>query len=380
LFNNKGVLLVQFCNKLQFSVQRYDFFLIYARFLSVFCKKNAIIVPKICKYEKKAVSLHSKMAKIGIFDSGYGGLTILREIRRVLPEYDYLYLGDNARAPYGTHSFDVIYRYTLQAVKYLFEQDCALVILACNTASAKALRTIQQKDLPEINLKSQISNLKSPKHNVLGVIRPTVEAVPGITKTGHVGILATPATVSSESYVLELQKMSISEPGERSVSEAICQQSGLSAEGGLVVTQQACPMWVPLIEAGEHHSDGAKFFVGKYLREILAKDPQIDTLVLGCTHYPLLKEKIEGWLRYHEEIEESEFPVAIHTEHIQIISQGTLVAESLKDYLKRHPEYREQLSLSGTCAYQTTENADRFAQSASLFLDSRVQAEHIDLE
>ena len=316
------------------------------------------------------------MAKIGIFDSGYGGLTILEAIRKELPEYDYLYLGDNARAPYGTHSFDVIYRYTLQAVKYLFEQECALVILACNTASAKALRTIQQRDLPEINNQLQ----KSRRVNVLGVIRPTVEAVPGITKTGHVGILATPATVSSESYVLELQKMSISEPGERSVSEAVCQRSGLSAEGGLVVTQQACPMWVPLIEAGEHNSDGAKFFVGKYLREILSKDPQIDTLVLGCTHYPLLKEKIEGWLRYHEEIEESEFPVAIHTEHIQIISQGTLVAESLKDYLTRHPEYREQLSLGGTCAYQTTENADRFAQSASLFLDSRVQAEHIDLE
>ncbi len=312
-------------------------------------------MPKICKYEKKAVSLQSKMAKIGIFDSGYGGLTILREIRRVLPEYDYLYLGDNARAPYGTHSFDVIYRYTLQAVKYLFEQDCALVILACNTASAKALRTIQQRDLPLIN----DQRVNDQKVNVLGVIRPTVEAVPGITKTGHVGILATPATVSSESYVLELEKL---------------------AEGGLVVTQQACPMWVPLIEAGEHNSDGAKFFVGKYLREILSKDPQIDTLVLGCTHYPLLKEKIEGWLRYHEEIEESEFPVAIHTEHIQIISQGTLVAESLKDYLKRHPEYREQLSLGGTCAYQTTENADRFAQSASLFLDSGVQAEHIDLE
>ena len=163
LFNNKGVLLVQFCNKLQFSVQRYNIFLIYARFLTVFCKKYAIIVPKICKYEKKAVPLQSKMAKIGIFDSGYGGLTILREIRRVLPEYDYLYLGDNARAPYGTHSFDVIYRYTLQAVKYLFEQDCALVILACNTASAKALRTIQQRDLPEINLKSQISNLNPRK-------------------------------------------------------------------------------------------------------------------------------------------------------------------------------------------------------------------------
>ena len=372
---------MQFCNKLQFSVQRYNFFLIYARFLTVFCKKYAIIVPKICKYEKKAVPLQSKMAKIGIFDSGYGGLTILREIRRVLPEYDYLYLGDNARAPYGTHSFDVIYRYTLQAVKYLFEQDCALVILACNTASAKALRTIQQRDLPLINdpygkadRMNEVNKemVNDQMVNVLGVIRPTVEAVPGITKTGHVGILATPATVSSESYVLELQKMS--------VSEAICQQSGLSAEGGLVVTQQACPMWVPLIEAGEHNSDGAKFFVGKYLREILSKDPQIDTLVLGCTHYPLLKEKIEGWLRYHEEIEESEFPVAIHTEHIQIISQGTLVAESLKDYLKRHPEYREQLSLGGTCAYLTTENADRFAQSASIFLDSAVQAEHINLE
>ena len=298
------------------------------------------------------------MAKIGIFDSGYGGLTILEAIRKELPQYDYLYLGDNARAPYGTHSFDVIYRYTLQAVKYLFEQDCALVILACNTASAKALRTIQQRDLPEINLKSQISNFKSPKHNVLGVIRPTVEPVPGITKTGNVGILATPATVSSESYVLELEKLA----------------------DGLVVTQQACPMWVPLIEAGEHHSDGAKFFVGKYLREILSKDPQIDTLVLGCTDYSLFIGKFEGWLRYHEEIDESEFPVAMHTEHIQIISQGTLVAESLKDYLKRHPEYREQLSLGGTCAYQTTENADRFAQSASLFLDSRVQAEHIDLE
>ena len=307
------------------------------------------------------------MAKIGVFDSGYGGLTILEAIRRELPEYDYLYLGDNARAPYGTHSFDVIYRYTLQAVKYLFEQDCTLVILACNTASAKALRTIQQKDLPLINDANGAASLNDGmmKRNVLGVIRPTVEAVPAITKSGHVGILATPATVSSESYVLELEKIAKSQE---------------SRAKSLVVTQQACPMWVPLIEAGEHHSDGAKFFVGKYLREILSKDPQIDTLVLGCTHYPLLKEKIEGWLRYHEEIEESEFPVAIHTEHIQIISQGTLVAESLKDYLKRHPEYREQLSLGGTCAYQTTENADRFAQSASLFLDSRVQAEHIDLE
>ena len=294
-----------------------------------------------------------KMAKIGVFDSGYGGLTILSEIRKQLPEYDYLYLGDNARAPYGTHSFDVIYQYTLQAVQYLLEQDCALVILACNTASAKALRTIQQRDLPIIN--GERANGR--KVNVLGVIRPTVEAVPAITKTGHVGILATPATVSSESYVLELEKISRQ----------------------LVVAQQACPMWVPLIEAGEHNSDGAKFFVGKYLREILAKDPQIDTLVLGCTHYPLLKEKIEGWLRYHEEIEESEFPVAIHTEHIQIIAQGDLVAKSLADYLQRHSEYRDQLSQNGTCVYLTTENADRFAQSASLFVGEKIGAQHIDL-
>ena len=294
------------------------------------------------------------MAKIGIFDSGYGGLTILEAIRKELPEYDYLYLGDNARAPYGTHSFDVIYRYTLQAVKYLFEQECALVILACNTASAKALRTIQQRDLPEINNQLQ----KSRRVNVLGVIRPTVEAVPGITKTGHVGILATPATVSSESYVLELEKLA----------------------PDLTIVQQACPMWVPLIEAGEHNEPGAKYFIGKYMRELLRKDSQIDTIILGCTHYPLLKERIDQWLAYHHMIEESEFPVPVESPAVTTIAQGELEAASLKDYLLRHPEYREQLSLGGTCAYLTTENADRFAQSASLFLDSPVQAEHIDLE
>ena len=299
------------------------------------------------------------MAKIGVFDSGYGGLTILKEIRKVLPEYDYLYLGDNARAPYGTHSFDVIYRYTLEAVKYLFEQDCALVILACNTASAKALRTIQQKDLLLINGENGDAALngEKAKRNVLGVIRPTVEAVPAITKSGHVGILATPATVSSESYVLELEKIANSQE--------------LKAKS-LVVTQQACPMWVPLIEAGEHESDGAKYFVGKYMREILAKDPQIDTLVLGCTHYPLLKEKIGQWIMDNGQKTEMLQP-------IQIISQGTLVADSLKDYLNRHPEYREQLSEGGTCHYLTTENADRFSQSASLFLDCSVRAEHVDL-
>jgi len=290
--------------------------------------------------------------RIGVFDSGYGGLTILKEIRKTLPEYDYIYLGDNARAPYGTHSFDVIYSYTLQAVKYLFEQDCALVILACNTASAKALRTIQQRDLPTMNAR---------KVNVLGVIRPTVEAVPAITKTGHVGILATPATVSSESYVLELEKLSNQN------------------HKPLVVTQQACPMWVPLIEAGEHNTPGAKYFVGEYLRQLLAKDPLIDTLVLGCTHYPLLKTAIDKWLAYRHEIEESEFPTPVETPEVVTLAQGELEAASLKDYLTRHPEYRNQLSTGGTCTYLTTENADRFSQSASLFIGAPVQAEHVVL-
>ena len=279
-----------------------------------------------------------QVIKIGIFDSGYGGLTILESIRRVLPKYDYLYLGDNARAPYGTHSFDVIYQYTLEAVKYLIEQDCALIILACNTASAKALRTIQQHDLPIIN--SERLNANREKVNVLGVIRPTVEAVPGITKTGHIGILGTPATVSSESYVLELQKIA----------------------PNLTISQQACPMWVPLIEAGEHDKPGADYFVDLYLREILSRDSKIDTLVLGCTHYPLLAKKIE-------QVAGS----------IQIIAQGALVAESLKDYLVRHPEYRKQLSENSTCTYLTTENADRFSQSASTFLSAPIHAQHIDL-
>ena len=291
------------------------------------------------------------MAKIGIFDSGYGGLTILDAIRKEIPQYDYLYLGDNARAPYGTHSFDVIYRYTLQAVKYLIEHDCALIILACNTASAKALRTIQQNDLPIINDKNGDAALNGEmmKRNVLGVIRPTVEAVPSITKTGHVGILATPATVSSESYVLELKKLS----------------------DGLVVTQQPCPLWVPLIENGEHQHAGADYFVDLYLREILAKDPQIDTLILGCTHYPLLLPKIAQWIQHNGK--------RFAAGDIQVISQGYLEAKSLADYLARHPEYASQLSQGGSCSYLTTENAERFSQSASLFLDVPIKAEHLDL-
>ena len=289
--------------------------------------------------------------KIGVFDSGYGGLTILSEIRKTLPQYDYLYLGDNARAPYGTHSFEVIYRYTLQAVRYLLEQDCTLVILACNTASAKALRTIQQKDLPLIN--GERANGR--KANVLGVIRPTVEAVPAITRNGHVGILATPATVSSESYVLELEKIQEYRPAS---------PDRIQNTDRFTIVQQACPLWVPLIEAGEQDKPGADYFVDLYLKSILAQDPQIDTLVLGCTHYPLLKEKIDNWLT---------------GTGVRTIAQGELVAESLKDYLQRHPEYREQLSEGGTCTYLTTENADRFAQSASIFLSSPICAKHIDL-
>ena len=313
-----------------------------------------IYARKICVFAKKAVILPRKIIrklKIGVFDSGYGGLTILDAIRKKLPQYDYLYLGDNARAPYGTHSFDVIYRYTLQAVKYLIEQDCALVILACNTASAKALRTIQQNDLPVIN------KSRAQKVNVLGVIRPTVEAVPTITKTGHVGILATPATVSSESYVLELEKIAPE----------------------LTNVQHACPMWVPLIEAGEHNEPGAKYFIGKYLREILAKDPQIDTLVLGCTHYPLIKERIDNWLEFRHELDESEFPQPTDSPKVTTIAQGELEADSLADYLARHPEYREQLSQGGTCTYLTTENADRFSQSASNFLSAPICAKTIQL-
>ena len=316
------------------------------------CKLFAYVKKKQYFCSRKSLN----MAKIGVFDSGYGGLTILDAIRKKLPQYDYLYLGDNARAPYGTHSFDVIYRYTLQAVKYLIEQDCALVILACNTASAKALRTIQQHDLPVINAE-RMKELKSERVNVLGVIRPTVEAVPSITKTGHVGILATPATVSSESYVLELEKIAPE----------------------LTIVQHACPMWVPLIEAGEHNEPGAKYFIGKYLREILAKDPQIDTLVLGCTHYPLMKAKIDNWLEFRHELDESEFPLPVNSPKVTTIAQGELEAKSLADYLSRHPEYREQLSQGGTCTYLTTENADRFAQSASNFLSAPICAKTIQL-
>ncbi len=268
--------------------------------------------------------------KIGVFDSGYGGLTILSKIRRHLPSYDYIYLGDNARAPYGSRSFDVIYRYTLQAVRHLEQMGCRLIILACNTASAKALRTIQQHDIDPNRLR------------VLGVIRPTVEAVPDCR---HIGVLATQGTIQSMSYVLELQKQ-------------------FALQHPISITQQACPMWVPLIESNEHHSAGADFFVDKYLSLLFHQNPHIETLILACTHYPLLLPQIRQWLGARD---------------VRIIAQGDIVANSLATYLERHTDIAQDLSQSGTCLYLTTEAADKFADSASIFLQDMVQAHHVEL-
>ena len=279
------------------------------------------------------------MAKIGVFDSGYGGLTILEKMRHALPQYDYMYLGDNARTPYGTRSFEVIYEYTWQCVRHLLlHEDAALVVVACNTASARALRNIQQLDLLKIWEQDG-----SDVRRVLGVIRPTVERVSAFTRTKHVGVLATPGTVASESYILELEKQ----------------------DPTLKVTQEACPMWVPLIENGEHTGDGADYFVKKYVDEILSRDPEIDTLILGCTHYPLLRKKIEAVL-----------PAGVH-----VLAQGDLVASALTDYLERHTDLEEKLDKNGTCEFLTTEHPEKFRQSASVFLnDLNISAKHIDLQ
>lgn len=266
---------------------------------------------------------------IGIFDSGYGGLTILNEIRSRLPHYDYIYLGDNARTPYGTRSFEVVYHYTLECVEKLFSMGCSLVILACNTASAKALRTIQQKDLPRID----------PSRRVLGVIRPTVEYLDQLTITKHVGVLATPGTVQSDSYPIEIFKIN----------------------PAIKVSSVACPMWVPLIENNEHLSAGAEYFVNKNLTELLEKDGNIDTIILGCTHYPLLIPVITKFL----------------PSGVQLLSQGALVAERLSDYLYRHPEIEMRCSKTGTCRYLTTESTEKFNISASIFLNEPIEAEHI---
>lgn len=284
--------------------------------------------------------------RIGVFDSGYGGLTILEQIRQYLPMYDYLYLGDNARAPYGSHSFEVIHQYTWQAVQYLFRADCSLIILACNTASAKALRTIQQQDLPAYRaMQSQGNHLPVSLLNVLGVIRPTAEAVALKTRNGHIGVLGTMGTVNSGSYGIELQKQ----------------------RPDLHIAQQACPLWVPLIENGEHIHQGADYFVEKYLRLLFQQDPDIDTLVLGCTHYPLLLPKIQSFLPH----------ITAHT--VEVVAQGEIVARSLQDYLRRHTDLADTLSQNATCTYLTTEQAEKFAESASLFLHTPIAAQHVAL-
>lgn len=268
---------------------------------------------------------------IGVFDSGYGGLTILDEIRRKLPQYDYIYLGDNARAPYGTRSFDIVYRFTLEAVRYLFEQGCQLVILGCNTASAKALRSIQQNDLPAID----------PARRVLGVIRPTVEKIGEITKTGNIGIVGTPGTIRSHSYEMEIEKLY---PGFRTFT-------------------QACPMWVPLVENGEATGEGTDYFVKRDVERLMAQNPGIDTVILGCTHYPLLKDKVEKYV----------------PEGVTVLSQGAIVADSLADYLNRHPEMTARCSKGATCRYLTTESSDKFSESATVFLSEPVEATSITL-
>lgn len=276
-------------------------------------------------------SLSTLPGPIGVFDSGYGGLTVMREIRRALPDADYIYLGDNARAPYGTRSFDLVYRFTLQAVERLFVEGCHLVILACNTASAKALRSIQQRDLPKLD----------PHRRVLGVIRPTVEILGRVSKTGHIGIVGTPGTIASGSYDIEIGKFY---PEFRTFTHA-------------------CPMWVSLVEYHEADGDGADYFVKKDVDVLLQQSPQIDTMILGCTHYPMLLPKIRKYV----------------PENVNVLSQGTIVADSLVDYLHRHPEMDAKITRGGTARFLTTERADRFASLADVFMGEKVDAEQIVL-
>jgi glutamate racemase len=266
------------------------------------------------------------MTPIGVFDSGFGGLTVLKEIVRQLPEYDYIYLGDNARAPYGSRSFETVYHFTLESVKKLFQMGCPLVILACNTASAKALRTIQQKDLEKID----------PSRRVLGVIRPSTEVIGNFTKSNKIGVLGTQGTVNSNSYPIEIKKFFPE----------------------IVVFQQACPMWVPLIESNEYDSDGADYFVKKYIDNLLDQNEDIDAVVLGCTHYPIMIEKIRKHL----------------PDHIRLLSQGSIVAESLQDYLIRHPEMEARCSKNGIKQFYTTDSTEAFDKQATTFFGQQVQS------
>jgi glutamate racemase len=268
---------------------------------------------------------------IGVFDSGYGGLTVLKEITARLPEHDFIYLGDNARAPYGTRSFESVYRYTLECVQWFFGMGCPLVILACNTASAKALRTIQQNDLPKIN----------PEKRVLGVIRPTTEIIGRLTKTNNVGILATNGTVQSGSYLVEINKFF----------------------PDINVFQQACPMWVPLIENNEHNNPGADYFVKEYTDSLLRKSNSIDTILLACTHYPLIKDKIAKFL----------------PSGISVIPQGEIVANSLFDYLQRHPEIESKCSRNGKIDFYTTDSTEDFDNHATFFYSKAVKSKHVEL-
>jgi len=277
------------------------------------------------------MAFSKKPGPIGVFDSGYGGLTILKHIRQAMPEYDYMYLGDNARTPYGTRSFQVVYEYTLQCVTKLFEMGCPLVILACNTASAKALRTIQQIDLPRLD----------STRRVLGIIRPTAESIGELTVSRHVGLLATPGTVKSLSYPLEINKL----------------------YPDITVKAESCPIWVPLVETGQSESDGADYFVKSHIDNLLAKDPLIDTVILGCTHYPLLIEKIRKYM----------------PGNIRIFSQGEYVAESLRDYMTRHPEMDNRCTKGGSCRYFTTESVETFMSVARIFLKTEVDAESVSL-
>lgn len=279
-----------------------------------------------------ADALPQSPGPIGVFDSGYGGLTILHGIRQLLPQYDYIYLGDNARAPYGSRSFDVVYQFTRQAVLKLFSMGCQLVILGCNTASAKALRTIQQTDLPELD----------SRRRVLGVIRPTAEIIGKLTDSRHVGILATEGTVKSESYNMEINKL----------------------WPDIEVTGVACPLWVPIIENNEANGPGADYFVKKRIDHILSLDPRIDTIILGCTHYPILIPKIKQYV----------------PEGIRIISQGKYVAESLKDYLNRHADMDDRCTKGGSARYFTTENEEKFKENARIFLPEGIEVSHLSLE
>lgn len=273
----------------------------------------------------------TKPAPIGVFDSGFGGLSILREIRKELPQYDYIFLGDNARAPYGNRSYQLVYEFTLQAVKHLFAQGCHLVILACNTASAKALRSIQQRDLHDLD----------PDRRVLGVIRPTVEEIGNLTRTRKVGLFGTPGTVQSLSYDIEIAKM----------------------HPDIKVFSHACPMWVPLVENRESDGPGADYFVKKDVDALMAQCNEIDSIILGCTHYPLLYDKIKKYA----------------PANVNVIEQGPIVARSLKDYLKRHPDMEERCTKGGTCKYCTTEDASRFSPVASIFVNQTVEAHHVIL-